>query len=60
MKIEKIKKLETSLEKFNRLGGNDEYCPVERLRLFCSLAMTSQDLLDSEKFFKDILELYNR
>lgn len=34
---------------------DDEPCPVERLRFFCSNAMYHQDWLDSESYFEDIL-----
>lgn len=37
------------------MQGDDEHCPVERLRFFCSNAMYHQDWLDSESYFEDIL-----
>ncbi len=46
---------ETSLDKFVRIGGHVEKDPLERLRLFCSLAMNMQDWLDVESFFDDVL-----
>jgi hypothetical protein len=40
-----------ALAVFRECGGDDEPCPVERLRFFCSIAMTPQDWLDVEPFF---------
>lgn len=45
----------TTLERFRECGGNEEPDPVERLRFFCSLAMSGQDWLDVEAFFDDVL-----
>lgn len=33
----------------------EEPSPIERLRFFCSLAMSGQDWLDVEPFFDDLL-----
>jgi hypothetical protein len=44
----------TSLEQFKELGGSEENNPLDRLRFFCSLAMSGQYWLDSERFFYDI------
>lgn len=45
----------TALELFKECGGHEENDPVERLRFFCSLAMSGQDWLDVEPFFDDVL-----
>lgn len=43
----------TALEKFHEHNGN-ELDPLERLRFFCSLAMSGQDWLDVEQFFEPL------
>ena len=43
-----------SLPEFIELGGGDEVDPIERLRFFCSIAMSNQDWLAVEPFFTDI------
>jgi hypothetical protein len=45
---------ESTIDKFNELGGNEETEPLERLRFFCSLAMRNKDWLEVEPFFDDI------
>jgi hypothetical protein len=44
----------SALTRFNECGGADEPDPIERLRFFCSLAMTGEDWLDVEPFFDAI------
>lgn len=39
-----------ALLRFNELRGDDYESPLERLRFFCSLAMSGQDWLDVEPF----------
>ena len=41
----------TAKERFDECLGWQEPDPLERLRFFCSLAMTGQDWLDVEAFF---------
>jgi len=43
-----------ALERFTELGGGEEADPVERLRFFCSLALSGQDWLDVEPFIDDV------
>lgn len=43
--------MKSTLEQFNELIGDDKESPIERLRLFCSIAMNNQDWLDVEPFF---------
>ncbi len=43
--------MKKSLPEFIELGGREEPDPLERLRFFCSLAMSNQDWLDVEPFF---------
>ena len=46
----------TAKARFNRVGGHDETDPIERLRFFCSIAMSrQQDWLDVEPFFNDVI-----
>ncbi len=46
----------TALQRYNEaMVDGDEPDPIERLRFFCSLAMSGQDWLDSEPFFDDTL-----
>jgi hypothetical protein len=45
----------SALETYSAVEGNDECNPFERLRFFCSLAMSAQDWLDSERFFDDVI-----
>jgi hypothetical protein len=45
----------TSLERYNAaMEGEIEADPIERLRFFCSIALTGRDWFDVEKFFDDI------
>ena len=46
---------QTALERYHA-SMDDEglYEPLERLRFFCSCAMTGQDWLDVERFFDDV------
>ena len=46
-----------TLNQFKELQGEDEKCPIERLRFFCSLALSGQDWIDVEDFFDDIEKL---
>lgn len=41
----------TALERFKACEGDQLTDPVERLRFFCSFALTGQDWLDVEPFF---------
>jgi hypothetical protein len=41
----------TALQRFHDLHADEETDPVERLRAFCSLAMSGQDWIDVEPFF---------
>lgn len=43
----------TAKEQFDELAVEDT-TPLERLRFFCSLAMSGQDWLDVEPFFADV------
>ena len=45
---------ETALHHFNKCNGWEETDPLERLRFFCSCAMTGQNWLDAEQFFDAI------
>ena len=40
-----------ALQRYKECGGDDESDPIERLRFYCSLAMSGQDWLDVEPFF---------
>lgn len=40
-----------ALQRYKECGGDEESDPVERLRFYCSLAMSGQDWLDVEPFF---------
>ena len=40
-----------AIDRFHKCGGDSEQDPIERLRLFCSIAMNGQDWLDVEQFF---------
>lgn len=60
---QRVKELEDSTkegapayERFLACEGDKEPDPMERLRFFCSLAMSNRDWLDVEKFFDDIGE----
>ena len=45
----------TSLERYNAaMEGTIETDPIERLRFFCSIALTGRDWFDVEQFFYDI------
>jgi hypothetical protein len=46
-----------SLAEFNELMGDTKESPIERLRFFCSLAMSSQDWLDVEPFLDALTPL---
>lgn len=53
--IEEYEKLKleksSALERYNKLGVNEEETsPIERLRVYCSLAMNDKDWLDVETF----------
>lgn len=53
LKLEKS----SALERYNRLGVNEEETsPIERLRVYCSLAMNGKDWLDVEPFFDALPE----
>jgi len=41
----------TAKARFDNAGGHEETDPIERLRFFCSKAMSGQDWLDVEPFF---------
>jgi hypothetical protein len=43
-----------SLTEFNETPGIDELSALEKLRFFCSIAMSNQDWLDVEQFFSAI------
>ena len=43
--------METALAQFENNGATEGLSPLERLRFFCSLAMSGQDWLDVEPFF---------
>lgn len=43
-----------AIERFKECDGSDEKSPLERLRFFCSLAMSGDDWLDVESFFIDV------
>lgn len=45
---------QTAKQQYDACNGNSEHDPVERLRVFCSLAMNEQDWLDAEPFFDAI------
>jgi hypothetical protein len=47
----------TALEQFRTCEGHEIADPLERLRFFCSLAMSGQDWLDVEPFFDDVSAL---
>jgi len=49
-----------ALERFMELGRNEETDPVERLRFFCSLALSGQDWLDVEPFIEDVAAIRNQ
>lgn len=44
----------SAMTRYKEAGGHDEPNPLERLRFFCSLAMSGQDWLDSESLFDDL------
>ena len=46
--------MSTARERFYANGVTDELDPVERLRFFCSLAMSRQDWIDVEPFFDEV------
>jgi hypothetical protein len=52
--VEKMLEKQTAKEQFDELGGAAEPDPLERLRFYCSLAMTGQAWLDVEPFFDDV------
>ena len=59
--IEEYEKLKleksSALERYNKLGVNEEETsPIERLRVYCSLAMSGKDWLDVEPFFDALPE----
>lgn len=44
-----------ALKRYKECGADEEQDPIERLRFFCSLAMSGQDWLDSKQFFEDLI-----
>lgn len=44
----------SSIDKFNESEGVEELDPLERLRYFCSIAMSGDDWLEVGQFFDDI------
>ena len=48
----------TALQRFESNIGTEDYTPIERLRFFCSLAMSPQDWLDAEAFFDAMTEAH--
>lgn len=51
----------TALELYKKYMEDDvEPVPLERLRFFCSLAMSGQDWLDVEPFFDDVAAEINQ
>lgn len=47
----------TALDRYNEFMEPDELIePIEKLRFFCSLAMSNQDWLDVEPFFDEVIE----
>ena len=53
--VSNLKGTVMTLRLFIELGGMEIDDPVERLKFFCSLAMDSQDWVDCEQFFNDIV-----
>lgn len=47
----------STLSRFNE-NAHDIYDPIERLRFFCSLAMSGQDWLDVEPLFEAVAEYF--
>lgn len=45
---------ESALDRYTECQGDEIDSPLERLRFFCSEAMTGQDWLDSEAFFNGL------
>lgn len=43
-----------ALRRYKECGGDEEKGPIERLRFYCSLAMSGQDWLDVQPFFDDL------
>lgn len=50
----------SALDQFKEFEGDDEECPLERLRFLCSLALSGQDWIDVEPFFDDIQKLIGK
>jgi len=44
-----------ALQRYKDCEGDKESDPIERLRFYCSLAMSGQDWLDVEPFFDDLI-----
>lgn len=49
-------KRESAKIRYEKIGVGEELDPLERLRVFCSLAMNEQDWIDAEPFFDDVKE----
>lgn len=45
----------TAKARFDKAGGHEEPDPIERLRFFCSKAMSGQDWFDVEQFFDEVI-----
>lgn len=45
----------TAKARFDKAGGYEEPDPIERLRFFCSKAMSGQDWFDVEQFFDEVI-----
>lgn len=45
----------TAKARFDKAGGHEEPDPIERLRFFCSKAMSGQDWFDVERLFNDVV-----
>ena len=44
----------SSIDKFRAAGGMEEESAIERLRFFCSIAMSDEDWIECEGFFDDL------
>lgn len=44
-----------ALQRYKECGADEEPDPIERLRFYCSLAMSGQDWLDAEPFFDAVI-----
>ena len=45
----------TALSLYEKFGACEEKDPIERLRAFCSFAMSGQDWIDVEQFFNAVI-----